>query len=97
MAKDVRATPDGRYAGDLLSQGAGPSRLNPPKSLTDLIRSASHIDYTDLPGNAVLDLQLPLGGALQPAQLAATMRTFASLKGPTLQFNCVSLDDLRDA
>lgn len=49
MAKDVRATPDGRYAGDLLSQGAGPSRLNPPKSLTDLIRSASHIDYTTCP------------------------------------------------
>ncbi|MHB1357028.1 MAG: pyruvate formate lyase family protein [Anaerolineae bacterium] len=97
MAKDVRATPDGRRAGDLLSQGAGPSRLNPPKSLTDLIRSASRIDYTDLPGNAVLDLQLPLGGALQPEELVATMRTFASLGGPTLQFNCVSIDELRDA
>jgi trans-4-hydroxy-L-proline dehydratase len=97
MAKDVRATPDGRRAGDLLSQGAGPGRLNLPRSLTDLARSAAHIDYTDLPGNAVMDLQLPLGGALQPQELAATMRTFASLGGPTLQFNCVSIDELRDA
>lgn len=97
MAKDVRATPDGRHSGELLAQGAGPGRLNPPKSLTDLARSMHAVDFTDHPGNAVLDVQLPMGGALKPDTLAAVIRTFAELKGPTLQFNCVSVDDLCDA
>ncbi|MHB9032524.1 MAG: pyruvate formate lyase family protein [Anaerolineae bacterium] len=97
MAKDVRATPDGRHAGELLSQGAGPGRLNPPKSLTDLANSMSAIDFTDHPGNAVLDIQLPLGGALDALKLSAAIRTFAALGGPTLQFNCVSAAELRDA
>jgi trans-4-hydroxy-L-proline dehydratase len=97
MGRAVRATPDGRYAGDPLSQGAGPSRVNPPKSLTDLIRSISRVDYTDHPANAVVDLQLTYGGGMQPDQLAALMRTFACLGGATLQMNCVSPAVLRDA
>lgn len=39
--------------------------INVQRLLAALIRSAAHINYTDLPGNAELDLQLPLGGALQ--------------------------------
>jgi formate C-acetyltransferase len=97
MGKDVRATPDGRRNGDVLSQGAGPSRVNPPESLTDVINSVSRIDYTDHPGNAVIDVQLPAGGRITPQTLAAVMRAFARMGGPTMQFNCVSIDNLRDA
>ena len=36
-------------------------------------------------------------GAMPPEALVAAMRTFARLGGPTLQFNCVSVEDLKDA
>jgi formate C-acetyltransferase len=97
MGKDVRATPDGRRAGDLLSQGAGPGRVNPSTSLTDVLQSVSRVDYVDHPGNAVVDVQLPAGGRIEPQTLAAVIRTFAQIGGATIQFNCVSVDQLRDA
>jgi formate C-acetyltransferase len=97
MGKEVRATPDGRRSGDVLSQGAGPGQLNPPASLTDVIHSVSRVDYVDHPGNAVIDVQLPYGGQVSPHTLTALIRTFARLGGPTIQFNCVSGDQLRDA
>ena len=97
MGKQVRATPDGRYDSDMLSQGVAPGRVRPPQHLTDVFRSISHIDFADLPGNSVLDVQLPAGGAINPTNLAALIRTFAAMKGPTLQLNCVSPETLRHA
>ncbi len=97
MGAQVRATPDGRHQGEMLSQGVAPGRIRPPQNLTDVFRSLSHIDFVDLPGNAVLDVQLPAGGRVQPEQLVAAIRTFAALNGPTLQLNCVSPDILRQA
>jgi formate C-acetyltransferase len=97
MGRDVRATPDGRRAGEALSQGAGPGRLNPPASLTDVFHSASRVDYRDHPGNAVIDVQLPTGGRIAPQTLTALIHAFARMGGPTIQFNCVSVDELRDA
>ena len=97
MGRDVRATPDGRRSGEVLSQGAGPGRLNPPRSLTEMVRGVTCVDFADHPANAVIDVQLPLGGRLAPEQLVAAMRTFARMGGPTLQFNCVSREELLDA
>jgi formate C-acetyltransferase len=97
MGRDVRATPDGRRSGEVLSQGAGPGRVNPPTSLTDLLQSVSRVNYVDHPGNAVVDLQLPAGGRIAPQTLGAVIRTFAQMGGATIQFNCVSVDELRDA
>ncbi len=97
MGRQVRATPDGRFASDTLSQGIAPGRVRPPQHLTDVFRTLSHIDFTELPGNSVLDAQLPAGGAMKPAELAALIRTFARMGGPTLQLNCVSPETLRAA
>jgi formate C-acetyltransferase len=97
MGRDVRATPDGRKAGDVLSQGAGPGRVRPPRSLTDILQSVSKVDYVDHPGNAVIDLQLPGGGRIEPQTLTAVVRAFAEMGGATIQFNCVSVDQMRDA
>ncbi len=94
---DVRATPDGRGCGELLSQGVAPARLHPPEHLTDVFRTLTHIDFADLPGNSVVDIQLPAGGVLQPAELVALIRAFVCLNGPTLQLNCVSPAVLREA
>jgi formate C-acetyltransferase len=97
MGKYVRATPDGRLAGSVLSQGVGPAHLNPPDSLTDVFRSLSALDLRDHPANAVLDTQLPFGGAMPPDTFVALMRTFAQMGGATLQPNVVSLATLKDA
>ena len=97
MGLGTRATPDGRRNGEPLSQGAGPGRLNPPGSLTDIAASISRVDFRDHPGNAVVDIQLPIGGGIEPRVLSAAVRTFAQMGTPTVQFNCVSLDELRDA
>ncbi len=97
MAKQTRATPDGRYTGDVYSQGIAPSRLHPPANLTDIFHSMGAIDFKDYPGNAVLDLQLPAGGGISPRHLSQLMRTFASMGGPTLQLNCTSVEQLKDA
>jgi formate C-acetyltransferase len=97
MGQDTRATPDGRAAGDMLSQGCAPGRVRPLENIPDIFHSLKNIDFTEFPGNAVLDLQLPVGGKIQPAILAALLRTFAKMGGATLQLNCVSVRDLRDA
>lgn len=93
----TRATPDGRRNGDLLTQGVGPSHATPADSLTDVVHSLSRIDFADYPGNAVLDVQLPLGDHVEPAVFSAFLRSYAEMRGPTLQPNVVSTDDLIDA
>jgi pyruvate-formate lyase len=96
MGKQVRATPDGRHDGEALSQGVAPGRIRPPNHVTDILRSLTHIDFRDFAGNAVLDLQLPVG-QWTTAGLASLIRSFARMGGPTLQLNCVSPKELREA
>ncbi|GHT80382.1 glycyl radical enzyme [Spirochaetia bacterium] len=96
FAKCVRATPDGRKNGDLLSQGVAPGRLRGTASVTDSIRSLNRIDFLSVAGNSVLDVQMPVG-KMESAQLAALIRSFGTLGGPTIQPNFVSVESLLDA
>jgi pyruvate-formate lyase len=93
VGQDARA----RGAGEPLTQGVGPDRHTAVASPTDLLHSLSRIDFREHPANCVLDLQLPAGGALAADKVAALARTFAHLGGPTLQLNCVSADEMRNA
>ncbi len=97
MGADCRATPDGRKNGDMLSQGCAPGRIRPVDNIPDIFHTLNKIDFTDYPGNAVLDVQLPVGGKLRPEILSALLRTFAQMGGMTLQVNCVSVKELQDA
>ena len=98
FGEHTNGTPDGRHAGDFLSQGISPGRVNPPDSISEIIRAVSAVDLMDFPGNAVLDLQVPLGsGAGTSKALAAVITTFGKLGGATLQPNCVSIATLMDA
>ena len=45
----------------------------------------------------MIDIQLPIGSEIGPQLLSAFLRTFALMGGPTMQFNCVSLNELRHA
>ena len=96
FGKIVRATPDGRSDGDMLSQGASPGRVRPPQTLTDVFNSMSHIDFTGFPGNAVYDIQIP-AGRMSPDKLSSVLKTFTLLKGPTFQPNCANTQKLKDA
>jgi formate C-acetyltransferase len=91
------ATPDGRRDGDILCQGIAPHREHAPQSLTDIIRSLGHIDFKDYPGNAVLDIQLPVGKAVPDEKFIALLKSAAANGLPTLQFNCVNPKALKDA
>ena len=97
FAPAVRATPDGRVAGELLSQGIAPHRTTASANITETIHTLSSLDFCDFPGNNVLDVQLPIGQAIAPETLTAVMRSFAQLGGPTLQPNSVDIAQLRDA
>ncbi len=97
MGFDVRATPDGRHDANVLNQGVMPGRVRPSRHLTDVFRSISHVDFTDHPGNSVLDIQLPCGDTMPAETLVGIIRSFTAMNGPTLQFNCVSVETLRQA
>lgn len=97
MGKQVRATPDGRRSGEQLSQGCAPDQICPANSVTDTFRSISAVDLADFPGSAVLDIQLPAGSGIDAQRLAGLARSFASLGGSVVQFNCVSPETMRDA
>lgn len=93
------ATPDGRHAGDYLSQGAAPSRLAKAPSAAHVLASMAAVDWSDYPGIAVFDLAMPL--AARPADVAghyaALLKTFVRLGGPMIQFSVMDPATLREA
>ncbi len=97
IGQKTKATPDGRRDGDILSQGIAPHRINAPESVTTVIASLSGIDFKNAPGNAVLDLQMPLSQGLNPANFAAMLRSAFKAGIPTIQPNLINIDDLKAA
>ncbi len=96
MSRETPATSDGRCDGEMFSQGIAPGRLQPAEEITSAINSLDMVDFSNYPGNAVLDLQLPLGG-ISCEHLEAVIRGAGVAGVPTLQFNCVNIDDLKQA
>ena len=95
-AKMAAATPDGRRAGEVFSHGISPRNVHRASSVTSVVNALAHVDLRNCPGNAILDLQLPLGD-LSGAHLTAVERAFAARGGATLQMNCVDERTLRAA
>ncbi len=93
----THATPDGRRSKMILSQGIAPSRVRAPQSLTEVFGSLQSIDFRDVPGNAVLDVALPLGGGITPEMLTEVLRCAGSSGIPTLQPDCVDAALLKAA
>lgn len=91
------ATPDGRRAGDPLSQGIAPNRVNAPESVTDAIDFLRAIDFSCSPGNAVLDVQMPASKALTPEVVAALLRTACDAGIPCVQPDVVDAAEMKAA
>lgn len=98
FAERLRATPDGRRSGDLISMGCGPSRTFTDPDITKPLVTMSKVDFTACRGgSAVLDIQLPLSNELTPEIFLSLVRACGELRCPTLQPNAVSPEELIDA
>jgi formate C-acetyltransferase len=95
-ARITCGTPDGRRAGDFLTQGLTPSRLRRSAEITSTINSGAALDLTQCPANSVLTISLPLGG-VDLQTLGQLERSFAASGLAMLQMNCVNKEQLLDA
>jgi formate C-acetyltransferase len=93
------ATPDGRRAGQYLSQGCGASRLRAVESPTDAIRSLESLHLDRCSGGAILDVTLPLtlAAGSSPAWAAGLIRGFQAHRGSILQVSVLDPGLLREA
>lgn len=95
MAKNIRATPDGRCDGDLFAQGIGPSKHHKEDSLSDVVGSICNLDKEKFIAGT-LDIVLPFGKTTKE-QLAMMLVAFAKMGIKYLQVNCVSAEELKKA
>ncbi len=82
------ATPDGRRAFTTLSRGCSPSEFIEVKNPADIIRSVSHIDFTEFADSFVTDITLQ---RMEPSVgrdvLIGLLTLFLKAGGSSLQFN----------
>ena len=99
FGKVTGATPDGRKAGEPLSEGVSPVQGMDRRGIAAVFRSVTKIDW-DKTGGALLNQKLTpdlLSGEENVRKLAQLIRTFFTLGGHHVQFNVVSTELLREA
>ena len=95
----VGATPDGRRAGEPLSEGISPVQGTDRGGTTAVIRSAARLDHART-GGTLLNLKFSpqaLRSSSDIDRLASIVRTYFALGGHHVQFNVVTADTLREA
>jgi formate C-acetyltransferase len=99
FGKAVGATPDGRKAGEPLSEGVSPVQGADRKGPTAVIKSVAKIDHVRTGGTLLNQKFTPqlLADETGLNKLAQLVRTFFKLDGHHIQFNVVNSDMLRDA
>lgn len=99
FGKTVEATPDGRKAGEPLSEGVSPVQGADRKGPTAVIKSVAKIDHVKTGGTLLNQKFTPqlLADEIGINKLAQLIRTYFKLDGHHIQFNVVSSDMLRDA
>lgn len=99
FGKVVGATPDGRKAGEPLSEGVSPVQGADRKGPTAVIKSVAKIDHVRTGGTLLNQKITPqlLASEIGLNKLAQLIRSFFKLDGHHIQFNVVSSDMLRDA
>ncbi len=94
------ATPNGRKAGEPLSNGACPSQGCDVKGPTAALKSVARLGFDLLPSGASHTMTVNptvLETDEQLAKFAALLRTYNELGGSSLQFNVIDAETLRDA
>jgi formate C-acetyltransferase len=95
----IGALPDGRKAGEPLSEGISPVQGADLKGPTAVLRSAASIDHTRTGGTLLNQKFSPsfFEGDESIGNLTALIRSYFRMKGHHIQFNVVSADTLKDA
>ena len=95
----VGATPDGRKAGEPLSEGVSPVQGADSRGPTAVIKSVSKIDHIKTGGTLLNQKFAPevLADEEGLDKLAHLIRTYFKLDGHHIQFNVINADTLREA
>lgn len=96
----VGATPDGRHAGEALSEGCSPFHGTDIKGPTAVINSMTKMPNILITGGNLLNQKISpasLEGEGGLMKFEALIRTFFEKKGWHIQFNVISSETLRDA
>jgi formate C-acetyltransferase len=93
------ATPDGRRAGDPLSDGISPSQGADRKGPTAVLKSAARIDHARTGGTLLNQKLMPqlLQDEAGMEKLGHLIRSYFSMGGHHVQFNVVKPETLREA
>lgn len=94
--KTTKATPDGRFDGEELSQSLNPSHFRCREPMTTVLHCLSSLDLKRFAGNSVVNLCLDRENCSSDT-VEALIRSFAALDLQQLQLNCMSTKDLEDA
>jgi len=99
FGKVVGATPDGRKAGEPLSEGVSPVQGADRKGATAVVKSVSKIDHAKTGGTLLNQKFAPqlLADEQGLDKLAHLIRTYFKLDGHHMQFNVINAEVLRDA
>ena len=95
----IGALPDGRMAGEPLSEGISPAQGSDIKGPTAVIKSAAKMDHVHTGGTLLNQKFTPqvLQGEEGISNLAHLVRSYFKLGGHHIQFNVISADTLRIA
>jgi trans-4-hydroxy-L-proline dehydratase len=95
----IAATPDGRNAGQPLSEGISPFQGADHNGPTSVLKSAARLDHLRTGGTLLNQKFSPsfFNDEESYSNLTALIRSYFSLDGHHIQFNVVSADTLRDA
>ena len=95
------ATPDGRLAGEPISEGGiSPAQGRNTSGIVGSMRSVAGLDHTKLRHGEVLNLRIDpkaVEGESKLRKLADLIRAYVDMGGFLVQFNIVSTETLRDA
>ncbi|MCF8225783.1 MAG: glycyl radical protein [Bacteroidales bacterium] len=95
----IGATPDGRHAGEPLSEGISPFQGMDTKGPTAVLRSAAKIDHLKTGGTLLNQKFTPdfFRNDDSIRKITQLIRGYFRMSGHHIQFNVVSADTLRDA
>ena len=99
FGKVIRALPDGRKAGEPLSEGISPVQGADRKGPTAVLKSAAKIDHLRTGGTLLNQKFAPsfFNSKEGIDKLTSLIRSYFSMDGHHIQFNVVSAETLREA
>ena len=98
MKNHLKATPDGRLAGNTLSRGMNPTELSGISNVANILSTVQNIDMTDFPGAGVIYLEMPLSKTtIDQKYVEETICAFIRVGGSALDLNLLDGEKLRKA